>query len=140
MTVVSIVYHRHHRATREYAQLLADRLHVTGHAPQLVAVSEASPHEVVYSGALVLLSPVMFGRIHGAALARIIAGVRPTAVLVVGDARLRGRVSRLFSAEQLRNITVFSAAGRDPQVSEVVPVADWVSGLPGAPTGLLDDR
>jgi len=131
MSMTAIVYHRRHGDTRYYAQLLADRLHTLGRRAQQVPVAEASPHEVAVARALVLLSPVMLGHIHGAALARDVAMVRPTAIVAVGETDVPEHVRGLFNEEQRRNIEFFALPGGEPAMEDVVPLAAWVAGLPG---------
>jgi hypothetical protein len=136
MTRTAIVYHEHHGPTREYARLLADLLYAKGHTPELFPVKEASAHEVVYCEALILLSPATFGRLHGTALARAIAGVRPVAVAVVGDEHDAERVRGLFTAEEGEerpHVTFFAMPDAATDRSSVASVGAWVSALPERP-------
>ncbi|MGJ9404596.1 hypothetical protein [Arthrobacter sp. KK5.5] len=131
MSMTAIVFHRHHGPTRYCAQLLADRLHSLGRRAQQTPVAEASPHEIVRAQAMVLVSPVTLGRLHGAALARDVAMARPTAVVLVGENDVSKHVRGLFNEEQLRNMAFFAVPGDKPDMDSVVPVADWISALPG---------
>ncbi|MEE1621611.1 hypothetical protein ACQ3I4_06520 [Zafaria sp. Z1313] len=128
-----IVYHHRSAACRDYAQLLADHLHLMGHLRHALPVTDASAHELVYDDAVVLFSPVTLGRIHGAALVQAVAPYRPCGVAAVNDGAFPNGVLGLFSLEVRANSEFFSLPRTTPDRAAVLPVARWLTGLAPAP-------
>jgi hypothetical protein len=91
-------------------------------------VRAAASNDVVFYEALVLLSPVLFGRMHGAALALDVCGTRPTAIVAVTEPGRAAQAPRLFRSTGRGRLAFFwlppEGAFQDPALLR--SVAEWV--------------
>jgi len=126
MVSTAIVYHP--PTTGRWAALLAERLRADGNTADLVPVRAAASNDVVFYEALVLLSPVLFGRMHGAALALDVCGTRPTAIVAVTEPGRAAQAPRLFRSTGRGRLAFFwlppEGAFQDPALLR--SVAEWV--------------
>lgn len=131
MSRTAIVYYGRHEPSVKYAGWLSDRLAALGRRAQLTPVTAASAHEVVFFDVVVLIGPMRWGRMHGIALARAVAELRPTAVLVTGTVPDQ-RVLRLFREHERENVKVFCLPSEAEDPTTVNPAAEWcIASAPG---------
>ena len=126
MVNTAIVYHP--PTTGRWAALLAERLRAEGHAADLVPVRTAASNDVVFYEAVVLLSPVLFGRMHGAALVLDVCGTRPTAVVAVTEPGRATHVHRIFRSVGPDRLAFFwlPPEGDFQDTALLQSVAEWV--------------
>ncbi|GER23140.1 hypothetical protein NCCP1664_16360 [Zafaria cholistanensis] len=126
MVSTAIVYHP--PTTARWAALVAERLRADGNTSDLVPVRAAASNDLVFYEAVVLLSPVVFGRMHGAALVLDVCGTRPAAVVAVTEPRRAARVPRIFRSAGPDRITFFwlppEGSVQDPALLQ--SLAEWV--------------
>ncbi|GAA4364348.1 hypothetical protein [Paeniglutamicibacter cryotolerans] len=125
MTQTAIVYFARRAASVQYARWLSDRLAFLSRRAQLLTVANASAHEVVFFDVVVLIGPMRWGRMHGMAVAKAVAPMRPTAILVTGPAPAH-RVLRLLPAAVRDEVAVFNLPAKAEEAASVNAAAEWV--------------
>lgn len=129
MRTIAIVHYDRNERTRAYAQALEGALQGAGHLAEQIPVRNAAANDIVFYDGLVLVSPPLFGRLHGIALARSIAPERNSAVVVIGGSRPAEAYTRLFKRGELPSITLFHEDDAGASFATLDPVVDWVEGL-----------
>jgi len=126
MVSTAIVYHP--PTTGRWAALLAERLRADGNTADLVPVRTAASNDVFFYEAVVLLSPVLFGRMHGAALVLDVCGTRPTAVVAVTEPGRAAHVHRIFRSVGRDRLAFFwlPPEGDFQDTALLRSVAEWV--------------
>jgi hypothetical protein len=97
-------------------------------SPDCQATRNYGTARVVFYEAVVLLSPVIFGRMHGAALVLDVCGARPTAVVAVTEPGRAAHVHRIFRSVGRDRIAFFwlPPEGDVQDTALLRSVAEWV--------------
>lgn len=130
MDTVAIVYYQRDARAKELAQGLADKLRVHELRGEVLEVTHASAHELIYFDAVVLAGPLQFSRMHGLALVKAAFGFKPTALLLTG-AGDDDRVLRLLPKHMRGHVPVFTATTEQPYYPGLDPLVAWLRSVVG---------